>query len=81
MAAASSAAMQVGGLAGYMIWGSVIQSPARVMARWQLRAAAMLQNCEDMEEAGTAALAKVMLERCYCCLPVPLLFGLRTRAG
>ena len=44
--------------------GSVIQSPATVMARWQLRAAAMLQNCEDMEVAGTAALAKVKLERC-----------------
>lgn len=34
----------------------------------------MLQNCEDMEEAGTAALAKVVLERCYCCLPVPFVF-------
>jgi len=32
-----------------------------VLAR-DVAAAAMLQNCEDMEEAGTAALAKVMLE-------------------
>eukprot|EP00435_Cladocopium_sp_Y103_P041449 s993_g11.t1 len=34
------------------------------MVRWLLRAAAMLQNCEDVEEAGAANLAKVMLERC-----------------